>query len=76
MSIRRERDSRLVAKSVRTHEKTMQALGQAAGGWKRTADDPNIGPKVKDRASIAYTDTPARKNDSFFEPGSTNKGKI
>jgi hypothetical protein len=35
---------------------------------------PNIGPKVKDRASIAYTDTPARKNDSYFVPGSTNKG--
>ena len=54
------------------HEAAMKALGHAAGGWKRTADDPNIGPKLKDRASIAYTDTPARKNDSFFEPGKGN----
>ena len=45
------------------HQAAMKALGHAAGGWKRTADN-----------SLTYTDTPARKNDSYFEPGSTNKG--
>lgn len=32
---RRDKDARRVAKSVRTHEKTMAALGEAAGGWTR-----------------------------------------
>lgn len=65
---------RATERGIAGHQAAMKALGRAAGGWKRTADDPNIGPKVKDRASIAYTDTPARKNDSYFVPGSTNKG--
>ena len=65
---------RAMEQGIAGHQAAMKALGPAAGGWKRTAVDPNIGPKLKDRASIAYTDTPARKNDSFFEPGSTNKG--
>lgn len=34
MSIRRERDARRVAKSVRTHEDTMAAYGRAAGELK------------------------------------------
>lgn len=39
---RRERDAKRVAKSVRTHEKTMAALGKAAG-WTRT-EPANTGP--------------------------------
>lgn len=61
---------RAMEQGIAGHQAAMKALGTAAGGWKRTADDPNTGPKLKDRASIAYTDTPARKNDSVFEPGS------
>jgi len=34
MSIRRERDARRVAKSIRTHEATMEAYGNASG-WLR-----------------------------------------
>ena len=69
ISIPRRENNRKVVNSIRTHEKTMAALGHVAGGWKRTADDPNIGPNLTDRASVAYTDTPARKKDSFFIPG-------
>jgi hypothetical protein len=60
---------RATEQGIAGHQAAMKALGHAAGGWKRTADDPNIGPKLTDRASIAYTDTPARKKDSFFIPG-------
>jgi hypothetical protein len=54
---------RSMEQGIAGHQAAMKALGHAAGGWKRTADN-----------SLTYTDTPARKNDSFFEPGSTNKG--
>ena len=54
---------RAMEQGIAGHQAAMKALGHAAGGWKRTADN-----------SLTYTDTPARKNDSFFEPGSTNKG--
>ena len=72
---RKAKSSRATEQGIAGHQAAMKALGTAAGGWKRNADDPNIGPKLRDRASIAYTDTPARKNDWIFEPGSTNKGK-
>jgi hypothetical protein len=54
---------RAMEQGIAGHQAAMKALGHAAGGWKRTADN-----------SLTYTDTPARKNDSYFEPGSTNKG--
>ncbi len=43
------------------HQAASKALGNATGGWKRTTDN-----------SLTYTDIPARKNDSFFEPGEGN----
>ena len=46
MSLRRERDARRVAKSVRTHEATMEALGEASG-WAR----------INTHAMDAYNDT-------------------
>lgn len=46
MKMRRERDARRVAKSVRTHEKTMEAYGNASG-WAR----------INTHAMDAYNDT-------------------
>lgn len=48
MSLRRERDARRVAKSVRTHEATMDAYGNASG-WAR----------INTHAMDAYNDTKA-----------------
>jgi hypothetical protein len=53
---------RAMEQGIAGHQAAMKALGHAAGGWKRTADN-----------SLTYSDTPALHN-SFFEPGSTNKG--
>lgn len=46
MKMRRERDARRVAKSIRTHEKTMEAYGNASG-WAR----------INTHAMDAYNDT-------------------
>lgn len=53
---------RATEQGIAGHQAAMKALGHAAGGWKRTADN-----------SLTYSDTPALHN-SWFEPGKTRKG--
>ena len=63
MSIRRERDARRVAKSIRTHDATMEAYGNASG-WAR----------INGKAMDAYNDSKANFRDvkSIFPSAEDN----
>lgn len=69
--IRRERDARRVAKSVRTHEKTMQAYGNAAG-WLRI-NSKAFGDKSNPEDTFPSVERGDRASGDVMHPKSTNQ---
>ena len=69
---RREMSPRRVAKSVRTHQETMKAYGNAAGGWER--GEHTYSPDFAERSITSH---PALHNDKFHDVAKSGvMGKI
>lgn len=68
--LRRERDSRRVVNSVRTHEKTMQAYGNAAG-WLRINSNA-FGDKKNPEDAFPSVERGDRALGDIMHPKSTN----
>lgn len=60
---RRDKDTRRTANSIRTHQKTMEAFGRAAGGWERAHH--NTG-------NSTYAEYAVNKTQPGFYPGQAN----
>jgi len=72
---RRDKDTRRTANSIRTHQKTMEAFGRAAGGWERVSENQ---ARTNGRGHVITSDgrIGTRGVSEFSRPTALNKKKL
>lgn len=80
---RRDKDTRRTANSIRTHQKTMEAFGRAAGGWERVSENQAViydyknpaidgGPGVPSLADLSD----GRNARKLWKPRTNGRGHV